>query len=57
MVVRDVKGSNARMGCERGAVSLGALFSLDLSLFLFPNQRAVQEARGRQPCFRQRGPR
>lgn len=28
MVVRDVKGSNAPIGCKRGAVSLGALFSL-----------------------------
>lgn len=32
MVVRDVKGSNACTGCERGAVSLGALFSLDRSI-------------------------
>lgn len=52
MVVRDVKGSNAHMDCKRGAVSLRALFSLDLRLFLFSNLRAVQKARGPWPCFR-----
>ena len=59
MVVRDVKGSNAHMDCKRGAVSLRALFFLDLRLFLFSSLRAVQvqEARELRPYFRRHGQR